>query len=144
MSARELFRGSLKGLKSVSGTLACLFIYWQADGSLLARQLILGYKPIAPELQSLGGGGLVSMIQPALIVVSSSMYAGLFEATGLLDGLKAVLVRMAAKLGTRKRFGCKRTFHLRAVLQPNSEQHFDSAAVSGAIWGRQPSACFGY
>ena len=64
----------------------------------MARQLILGYEPIAPELQSLGGG-LVTMIQPALIVMSSSTYAGLFEETGLLDGLKTVLGRMAAKLG---------------------------------------------
>lgn len=66
----------------------------------LARSLILGYRSPSPELSGLAdGGGLVSMLKVAAIVCLSSSYAGIFEATGLLDGLKAKFESLAARRG---------------------------------------------
>lgn len=35
----------------------------------------------------LNGGGIISMVRVALIVMISSAYSGIFRKTGLLDGL---------------------------------------------------------
>lgn len=45
------------------------------------------------------GGGLLSMAQVAGIVLLTSAYAGLLEATGLLDGLSSLCKRLSLRLG---------------------------------------------
>ncbi len=61
---------------------------------------VMGYTPAAPELQSiLGGGGIISMLTFCVIVVIGSIYAGIFNGTGLLDGVKAKSGSLAKKAG---------------------------------------------
>jgi len=67
--------------------------------SELGRMLLLGYTPQLPELQSLlSGGGVISMVKPLCIVSISSTYSGLFEGTGILDGMKTAVSRLAKRI----------------------------------------------
>jgi len=51
--------------------------------------LFWGYNTADTQLAPmLNGGGVVSMLRVALIVCVSSAYSGIFEKTGLLDGIK--------------------------------------------------------
>lgn len=60
--------------------------------------LFWGYTTADAQLASmLNGGGIVSMLRVALIVCVSSAYSGIFEKTGLLDGIKHKIEAMAAK-----------------------------------------------
>lgn len=74
----------------------CLF--WQhTDPSGLFALLINGYHAPDPSLSvMIDGGGIMSMVRVALIITISSSYSGIFEATGLLNGLKS-------KMGTLSR-----------------------------------------
>ena len=72
--------------------------YQGLDVSSIARWLATGYAASVAEIAAtLDGGGLVSMVSPAIIILISSTYAGLFDATGLLDGLKGAIGRLAAR-----------------------------------------------
>ena len=44
------------------------------------------------------GGGISSMVKVAAIVCISSSYAGIFQSTGLLDGLKAGLLKLGKRI----------------------------------------------
>ena len=74
----------------------CLF--WQhTDPSGLFALLVNCYHAPDPSLSSMiDGGGIMSMVRVALIITISSSYSGIFEATGLLNGLKS-------KMGTLSR-----------------------------------------
>lgn len=55
-----------------------------------------GYAaPDAAAGALLNGGGIVSMLRVAAIVCISSAYAGIFRATGLLDGATARIARLS-------------------------------------------------
>lgn len=76
----------------------CLFLQGMAPAELL-RTALLGYAPALPELQGLlSGGGVVSMLKPFCIVCISSTFSGLFEGTGMLDGMKDLTHRLAQRL----------------------------------------------
>ena len=62
----------------------------------LPALLLTGFDAEAAAF--LNGGGICSMIKVAAIVCISSSYAGIFQSTGLLDGLKAELVRLGAHI----------------------------------------------
>ena len=65
----------------------------------LGRTALLGYEPALEELKPLlTGGGAVSMVKPLCIVSISSTYSGLFEGTGLLDGMKTAVSRLAKRI----------------------------------------------
>ena len=75
----------------------CLFIQNMELAEVL-RLMVFGYKAQNPEMAAmLNGGGILSMAKVASIVCLSSSYAGIFKATGLLDGLKAVIGRICEK-----------------------------------------------
>lgn len=57
-------------------------------------------------------GGLLSMAQPAVLVALSCSYAGSFEKTDLLDGVKSGIHRLARLLTT---FGCTIAISLASV-----------------------------
>lgn len=62
--------------------------------------LVFGYKSADPAIQQvLGGGGLLSMVNLALVVIISCAFAGIFEGTGMLEPLQVVLIRMGEKIG---------------------------------------------
>jgi len=77
----------------------CVSLFYQGVPAADAlRAMVLGFRGGAPELASmLDGGGIVSMLKPGAIVCLSSSYAGLFQGTGLLNGLKGKIQALAEK-----------------------------------------------
>ena len=95
------FRVSVKITVLVSivcGSVICVAV--QGTGFLpMLKILALGYSAPDKELAAmLDGGGIVSMLKPAAIVVLSSSYSGIFEGTGLLSGVKKYIHAIALKL----------------------------------------------
>lgn len=65
----------------------------------LFRIMIMGYKSPDPEMAAMmNGGGITSMITTSLVVGISSSFAGIFEGTGLLDGLKDHILKLSKKI----------------------------------------------
>lgn len=66
----------------------------------LLNYLIFGYQTEeSKELAKLlDGGGLLSMLRPALIVMISSSYSGVFLHTPILSGIKSFIEKMATLL----------------------------------------------
>ena len=97
----SLFRVSVKwtmGLSILCSAVLCLAVQGM-DLPALGRTALLGYEPALTELKPLlTGGGLISMITPLCIVSISSTYSGLFEGTGLLDGMKEKTARLAQRV----------------------------------------------
>jgi NhaC family Na+:H+ antiporter len=63
----------------------------------LLRAAVFGYSGGA-GMELLSGGGALSMVHVAAIVLLSSTYLGIFRATGLLDGFHGLIGRMASSL----------------------------------------------
>lgn len=60
--------------------------------------LFFGYSTNNPQIAPMiNGGGIISMAHIALIIIIASTYAGLFEGTGLLDGLHKAIVKLSRK-----------------------------------------------
>lgn len=65
----------------------------------LFRIMIMGYESPDPEMAAMmNGGGIASMITTSLVVGISSSFAGIFEGTGLLDGLKDHILKLSKKI----------------------------------------------
>ncbi|MGN0681353.1 MAG: Na+/H+ antiporter NhaC family protein [Candidatus Fimisoma sp.] len=83
----------------VSGVL----IAWLVQGETLlhiARVMVLGYESSSGGISSiLEGGGLVSMLEVAVIVGISSMYSGIFSGTHMLDNLQEKLGNACTRFG---------------------------------------------
>lgn len=73
----------------------CVFVQ-HMDWGALGKALVLGFHcadaRVAPLID---GGGLVSMVKVMLIVCISSSYSGIFQETGLLDGVHRVIAALA-------------------------------------------------
>ena len=97
----SLFRVSVKRTMALSilcSAVLCVAVQGM-DLSTLARTALLGYEPALDELKPLlTGGGALSMARPLCIVCISSAYSGLFEGTGLLDGMKKAAGRLARRV----------------------------------------------
>ncbi len=97
------FKVNVKNIMLVStiiGSFVCLYVQ---NMSLydLANTLIFGYTTDDKMLRPLlNGGGIVSMLSVAVIVAISSSYAGLFETTKILDGIKDKIGLMSNKFGS--------------------------------------------
>lgn len=95
------FRRSVKltmGCSILAAALLCVFLQGMGPGELV-RAALLGYVPREEALKPLlTGGGVVSMAKPFCIVCISATFSGLFEGTGLLDGMKAATAKLAARL----------------------------------------------
>ena len=64
------------------------------------RTALVGYTPAQPELQSiLSGGGLISMLETCVIVLVTSLYAGILEGIDALAPAKVQVERLARRLG---------------------------------------------
>ncbi len=75
----------------------------QADPLVLAQQLLTGYTAPSEELaRTLDGGGALSMLQLALIILISSTYAGLFKETQLLNSLEGKLLWLSSRIGRER------------------------------------------
>ncbi|NCB74588.1 MAG: sodium:proton antiporter [Clostridia bacterium] len=95
------FKVSVKITVAVSivcGSAICMAVQGTQFLPML-KILLLGYKPADKELGALlSGGGIVSMLKPAAIVLLSSSYSGIFEGTGLLSGIKKYIHALANKI----------------------------------------------
>ena len=96
----SLFKCNVKitmGLSILVSGVLCMALQGMGLGDLV-KTALLGYAPGLPELEGLlSGGGVISMVKPFCIVCISSTFSGLFEGTGLLDGMKGLTHRLARK-----------------------------------------------
>lgn len=96
-----IFKVKVRNAMAASVLLACaisLFIQNTSFTALL-KLLALGFQSSDPQLAiMLNGGGIVSMLNVMAIVCISSCYAGIFEATGLLNGIKKQITWLSKKL----------------------------------------------
>ena len=85
---------------SVSILCSVVMCVWLQDISPaeICRMAVYGYQPAREEVAAiLSGGGVLSMIKVLLIVCISSCYAGMFNGTGLLEGIKGKLEAVSKK-----------------------------------------------
>lgn len=70
------------------------------------RAMVAGYQPVhdAQLHALLSGGGIGSMFNVSLIVCLSSSFSGIFEATGLLNGVSHAIVRLSRRVGREAAF----------------------------------------
>lgn len=99
----SLFKVKVKYTMIVSivfGSIICLTLQ-NVDIMTLLKTYIFGFTTKSEELSAmLKGGGILSMVNVSAIVTLSSSYAGLFEGTGLLNGLKKHIKGLAEKVTT--------------------------------------------
>ncbi|MCI8423365.1 MAG: sodium:proton antiporter [Lawsonibacter sp.] len=77
---------------------SCLWIQ-KIPVSQLSRLLLLGYKSADPEIAAmLTGGGILSMASVSAVVCLSSTYVGIFQGTGLLDGVQQAISRLGKRI----------------------------------------------
>ncbi|MBR1455724.1 MAG: sodium:proton antiporter [Oscillospiraceae bacterium] len=75
----------------------CLWLQHNTPAALL-RAALFGFAASDPAVAAMtDGGGIVSMLKVGGIVCLSSSYAGIFERTGLLDGAKHGVAKLAAR-----------------------------------------------
>lgn len=78
----------------------CALLVQQVPAGELLRACVLGYRPVLPELAELmSGGGLISMGSVCVIVILSCAYSGMFNGTGLLAPVTALVGRLTERFG---------------------------------------------
>ncbi len=101
MLVLPLLRVDVKLAMAASIALAvgvCVGARGMGTGELLSCA-VWGFAPDDAAVAALmGGGGLVSMVNVALIVCLSSSYAGIFQGTGLLEGVRNAVVALARRV----------------------------------------------
>ena len=66
----------------------------------ICRVLVFGYHPAGEGLSAiLDGGGLISMVEIVIILIISCAYSGIFNRTGMLDGLLSRIGKCCARAG---------------------------------------------
>lgn len=76
----------------------CLFVQ-QISIPELCGIMLTGYHSADPELGvMMDGGGILSMVRVIIIICLSSSYAGIFEGTGLLTGMKRYIGTLGRKI----------------------------------------------
>lgn len=86
------------GASIVAGAIIAVELQSMSSGELL-RIALLGYYPTDAELAKLlSGGGIISMANVLAILCISSCYAGIFQATGFLNRLQALMIRLGKKV----------------------------------------------
>lgn len=82
----------------VCAALCCLFLQ-HMTATELARAALLGYASPDPRIAPMmDGGGVVSMLRGAAIILISSCYAGIFRGTGMLESLRAATDRLSKSI----------------------------------------------
>ena len=95
------FRAKVKYtlLASAAAAAVCCLVFQKMPVHELIRLMIFGYRSEDPQLAAMmNGGGFLSMIQVSVIVGISSAYAGIFEGTGLLLGIKRYVEAVSRKI----------------------------------------------
>lgn len=87
----------------ICGCLIMIFLEHQPV-SMLIHTAVFGYQADAPALAALlNGGGILSMTKVFCVVCLSSCYAGIFKATGFLDGIRSHILHLSQITGV---YGC--------------------------------------
>ena len=81
-----------------AAVLACVCQGMDVPGVALA--CVAGFSPLPGQSSFMAGGGIVSMLSVAAIVLVSSTYAGIFEQTHMLDGVHDFVAKIAARFGS--------------------------------------------
>jgi Na+:H+ antiporter, NhaC family len=81
-----------------AAVIACVCQGMQPSDMLWA--CVAGFSPAQGQSSLLSGGGIVSMLNVTAIVLVSSTYAGIFEKTGMLDGVRSGVEKVAARCGS--------------------------------------------
>ncbi len=97
----SLFKINVKTTMSISilvGIAICIVVQGVSPDTLL-HYVLTGYTTPVPELATMiNGGGIKSMLKVFAIVCISSSFSGIFELTGLLDGINKYIEKMASRL----------------------------------------------
>ena len=121
----SVLRVNVKKAMSVSilaAVVLCIFLR-HLDAVTILKTAILGYTASDAEVGAmLNGGGIISMVRVALIVMISSAYSGIFRKTGLLDGLCGRVTVLASLLACNQTLTIILTHQLCAPSQRNKEQ----------------------
>ena len=84
---------------SIAAAIAIAVLYEDFPAADIPSMLIFGYRSPSAELsETIDGGGILSMLNVAIIVALSSSYAGIFSGTGMLDSLKSQLTRLSGRI----------------------------------------------
>ena len=84
---------------SIAAAIAIAVLYEGFPAADIPSMLIFGYRSPSAELsETIDGGGILSMLNVAIIVALSSSYAGIFSGTGILDSLKSQLTRLSGRI----------------------------------------------
>ena len=96
-----LFRVNVRltmGISVAAASLICFFIQHMGISDIL-RMLVLGYQSEnATVAHLMNGGGMVSFAKGIAIVCISATYAGIFIRTRLLQGIRGLIERIAARV----------------------------------------------
>ena len=85
-------------LSILSAVVICAVLQGFSAGEILSMA-VFGYRSADPALAPmLDGGGLISMVRVGTIVCLSSSYAGLFQGTGLLNGIQGWVERLSRRI----------------------------------------------
>ncbi len=85
-------------LSIIVGSIICVAVQ-NVDFIALINIFITGYHSSNAQLSSmLSGGGVLSMLNVIAIVCLSSSFAGIYEGTGLLDGIKKHIFSLSHKV----------------------------------------------
>ena len=99
--ALSLFRVPVKKamtLSILSAVPVCVFLQGMPWGELLSCA-VFGYRAECAEVAPMvNGGGVVSMLRAVAIVCISSAYSGIFQKTGLLDGIQRQIRTLGEKI----------------------------------------------
>lgn len=102
MLVLPLFRLPIRTAMAISAGVSFLLTVTvqNIDFFSAAKIALLGYHPLDPILGNvLSGGGLISMLTPALMLPLASLYTGILEGIGALDQMQLALTRMTERAG---------------------------------------------
>ena len=95
------FKVSVKitvAISVISGGIICMTVQ-NTDFLTMLRIFAFGYSSPDKELSAMmNGGGIISMLKPSAIVLLSSSYSGIFEGTGMLNGIKKYIRFLSDKI----------------------------------------------
>ncbi len=117
-------------LISIASAFAIALLVQHIQFVTLLKFLLTGYVSKNSFGTIFNGGGLMSMVGVALVVMLSAMYAGIFDETGMLDNLKDRLELMIEKTG---RFFT--TFVIGMLLSAVSCNQSFSTLMAGSLLG---------
>lgn len=85
------------GISIISAVPVCIFVQGTSLSELL-KVCVTGFVAKDAEVATMiSGGGILSMVRVCAIVCLSSAYSGIFQETGLLDGVKKNVAKLADK-----------------------------------------------